>query len=229
MTVPGRSGRCWSDNAASWTEAVRSGAIASRRLGTDAAITSAVLELRPRRVLDVGCGEGWLSRQLAAAGVEVLGVDGSEELIRFAEEAGGAEFLHMTYDRIARGDLGEQRFDAVVLNFALLDDDHVPLLQGLRPLVGAEGHLVIQTVHPWVGRGSGGYRDGWREETFADFGVPFPSPMRWHFRTLQGWFALLREGGFAVVDLREPSHPDRADPLSLLLVAAPSPEGRSAR
>jgi 2-polyprenyl-3-methyl-5-hydroxy-6-metoxy-1,4-benzoquinol methylase len=226
---PERMSRCWSDNAASWTEAVRSGAIVSRRLGTDAAIIHAVLELRPGRVLDVGCGEGWLARRLTQAGVEVLGVDGSEELIHSARQAGGAEYLRMAYREIADGGLAGRRFDAVVLNFALLEEDHTPLLQSLGSLLSPAGRLLIQTVHPWAARGEGAYSDGWREESFADFPVPFPTAMRWYSRTLAGWFTLLRSSGLVVVALHEPSHPDRVEPLSLLLVASPaslSAEGR---
>ncbi|HSK40392.1 MAG TPA: hypothetical protein VK943_11555, partial [Arenibaculum sp.] len=54
----------WTANAGLWTQAVRSGAIASRRLATDDAVVRAVAARRPRRVLDLGCGEGWLARAL---------------------------------------------------------------------------------------------------------------------------------------------------------------------
>jgi SAM-dependent methyltransferase len=40
------------------------------------------------RILDVGCGEGTLTRKIMARGAEVLGVDDSPEMVRFAREKG---------------------------------------------------------------------------------------------------------------------------------------------
>ena len=38
------------------------------------------------RVLDVGCGEGWFTSELARAGVQVVGIDVAEEPLRRARE-----------------------------------------------------------------------------------------------------------------------------------------------
>jgi 2-polyprenyl-3-methyl-5-hydroxy-6-metoxy-1,4-benzoquinol methylase len=59
----------WHTNATPWTAAVRDKRIESRKLVTDQAIVDAVLSRRPKSVLDIGCGEGWLSRALAERGV----------------------------------------------------------------------------------------------------------------------------------------------------------------
>lgn len=235
----------WETNAASWTRAVREGRIPSRRAGTDDAIVAVagrLLDARARaapaertpRVLDVGCGEGWLSRALAARGAEVLGVDGSEPLIEAAAAhdvpadpaAAAPSFGVATYDELERrGDVAAGPFDLVVCNFALLGDPVAPLLAALARRLAPNGRLLIQTVHPWVAAGDGAYADGWREETFAAFDLPFPATMPWFARTLGSWVAELRAAGLAIVELHEPAHPESGRPLSLLLACAREPAG----
>ena len=48
----------------------------------------AVAATGARRVLDLGCGEGWLARALAAGGLDVTGVDGAPALVEAATAAG---------------------------------------------------------------------------------------------------------------------------------------------
>lgn len=220
--------RSWDANADAWTRAVRSGAIESRRVATDDAIVDAVLERRPASVLDVGCGEGWLAHALAERGVRVVGVDGSEGLISTASARPGPEFRLLSYADVADdpASLGGP-FDAVVCNFALLERDPAPLLTALRRAIAPDGALLVQTVHPWTAQGDAPYRDGWRTETFAGLGGGFREPMPWYFRTLESWVALLRSARYSVADLREPAHPERGDPLSLLFVAVPYPDASS--
>ncbi|MDH4609804.1 class I SAM-dependent methyltransferase [Pseudomonas sp. BN102] len=208
----------WRANALAWTRAVRESRIESRQLATDRAIIEAVLARQPARVLDLGCGEGWLCRALAGEGVEVLGVDASAPLVDAAREAGG-DFLCLDYGKLQAdpGQLGQ--FAAVVCNFALFEERLDPLLAAVRALLAADGVLLIQTVHPWQARGQEGYRDGWRCEDFAAFAGEFPEPMPWYFRTLESWCELLRRSGYRIETLREPAHPDTGEPLSLLLEA----------
>lgn len=212
----GRLAASWEENATAWTAAVREGRIASRRLATDAAILSAVRDLSPRRALDVGCGEGWLCRALAAEGVDTLGVDASAPLVAAARAAGGGRFEVLDYATLASAGLGS--FDVAVCNFALLDDAVEPALRALRTLCAPAGHLVLQTVHPWSACGEGPYASGWREEDFAGFGPGF-GPMPWYFRTLEDWLSGLDAAGWRLRSLKEPGHPETGQPVSLLLVA----------
>jgi 2-polyprenyl-3-methyl-5-hydroxy-6-metoxy-1,4-benzoquinol methylase len=212
--------RSWERNAAAWTEAVREGRIATRRLVTDRAVVDAVLALAPRRVLDLGCGEGWLARALSAAGVEVVGVDASAPLVEAAREAGGAEFHVCSYAELAGASAGiGGPFNVVVANFSLLGDPLDDALRGARALLKPGGTLINQTVHPWTARGDEPYRDGWRTERFAAFGSGFTEPMPWYYRTLASWLHVLRDAGLAVDLVREPIHPETADPASLILTA----------
>lgn len=60
----------WQINADPWITAVREEQIESRRLITDRAMLMAIDARRPRRLLDLGCGEGWLCRAVHGWGIE---------------------------------------------------------------------------------------------------------------------------------------------------------------
>ncbi len=208
----------WSDNARMWIEAIRSGTIESRRQVTDQAILLAILGRQPERVLDLGCGEGWLLRTLAERGITAVGVDGEPALVE-AARLGGAGPVHLaSYDTLVEGcvDLGNN-YDLICANFALLHQDIIPLLGAMNALLAPGGVLVIQTLHPWS-CAAGDYQDGWRQETFTALKGQW-QPMPWYFRTLSSWLNALDMAGFRLTTLQEPQHPQSAVPQSLLLVA----------
>jgi SAM-dependent methyltransferase len=209
----------WVANAAAWTEAVRGGTIASRRAGTDAAILGALANVPAGRVLDVGCGEGWLARALAPRGHRVVGIDASPPLIERAREQGGGEFRVAAYEALEAdpGGAGPGPYDAVVCNFSLLGQELVPLLRALGGLLADDAPLLVQTVHPFTACGDLPYRDGWREETFASFGGAFGAPMPWYFRSVGSWLRLIADAGLRVSALDEPVNSESGRPLSLLL------------
>jgi 2-polyprenyl-3-methyl-5-hydroxy-6-metoxy-1,4-benzoquinol methylase len=210
----------WMANADAWTRAVREGRIPGRRLATDAAIVQAVAEREPGRVLDLGCGEGWLMRALAERGIPAIGLDVSLELVMAAEETGGGRYRCCSYEELVEDPTrAGGPYDAIACNFSLLGADLVPLLAALRANLAPDGALVIQTVHPWTAAGDEGYADGWRTETFDAFGGDFAEPMPWYFRTLGSWVDALAAAGFRLATLREPVHPETGQPASLLMVA----------
>lgn len=212
----------WMANAEAWTRAVREGRIESRRVATDAAIVQAVVERSPARVLDLGCGEGWLMRALAERGIDSVGLDASMELVVAAEETGGGRYRCCSYEEVIQDPTrAGGPYDVIACNFSLLGVELQPLLAALRHNLRAGGALVIQTVHPWVVSADEPYADGWRTETFAAFGGEFPEPMPWYFRTLESWMDALRGAGFHLSALREPLHPGTGKPASLLMVAEP--------
>src|ERR1700760_694505 len=73
--------RSWYSNAVPWSDAIRTATIPSRKLVTNRAIVDAVSSVSPSRVLDLGCGEGWLARALADRAIRTTGVDVVPELI----------------------------------------------------------------------------------------------------------------------------------------------------
>jgi len=208
----------WNHNAQAWIEVIRSGGIESRLQVTDQAILLAVLSRQPERVLDLGCGEGWLLRTLTERGIDAVGVDGDPTLVAAAKAAGDSQVHLASYEALVEAtvDIG-RNYDLICANFALLHQDIIPLLAAMHALLAPGGALVIQTLHPWA-TAAGDYQDGWRQETFAGFQGQW-HPMPWYFRTLSSWLNALDMAGFRLASLQEPQHPQSAVPQSLLLVA----------
>ncbi len=209
----------WDRNAGNWTRAVREGEIPSRRAGTDDAIVTAILDRRPARLLDVGCGEGWLIRRIRKTlDCQAVGVDGSAALIADARKADpGGDYRVVSYDALIAepSALGEP-FDVIAFNYAILDEDAVRLLDAARAILAPGGAIVIQTLHPKTQDGP--YRDGWRTEDFSGFDSPDWQPMPWYFRTLESWQAAIAEAGLVQQGLTEPTVNGDERPLSLILV-----------
>lgn len=209
----------WGLNALPWTAAVREGQIESRKQVTDQAIVDAVLSRAPRSVLDMGCGEGWLVRELAARNLHVVGTDGVQELVEAAKRASGGDFRALSYEEIAAGKL-KLLVDVVVCNFALLGKESVEGVLGAVPsLLNSQGAFVVQTLHPVMACGDQPYRDGWREGSWTGFGSDFSNPAPWYFRTLEGWIKLFVDNGFRLCEVREPIHPKTRKPASVIFIA----------
>lgn len=209
----------WGTNAAPWTTAVRGQQIESRRLATDRAIVDAVLERSPRSVLDIGCGEGWLARALAATGISVIGIDAVPALIEQARQAGGADFRVASYEDVIAGRL-ELSVDAVVCNFALLGKESVEgLFDVVRSMLNPHGTFLVQTLHPVTACGDLPYQDGWRQGSWAGFNSDFSDPAPWYFRTLESWIALFADHGLRLLEVREPLHPQARRPASVIFMA----------
>ncbi|MBT8400438.1 MAG: class I SAM-dependent methyltransferase [Rhodothermia bacterium] len=207
----------WEANAKPWISAVRSSAIGTRVRATDDAILGAIRALSPASVLDVGCGEGWLTRTLANEGMRVLGVDAVGSLVDAARTAGGGEYLCLTYDEISDGKL-EIEVDAVVCNFSLFGGESVERLIATFPsLLRPAGALIIQTVHPETADGVLPHEAGWREGSWSGCGPGFSDPAPWFLRSKDDWIDVLTSQGFTRVEVTAPIDPASGAPASLLL------------
>jgi len=210
----------WQTNAQPWVTAVREAQIESRRLVTDRALLAAIDARRPRTVLDLGCGEGWLCRALHGWGLRTWGVDATASLVEAARAADPAgDYQCLEYAAFSRQPPA-RKVDLVACNFSLFGaGELVPLLSSLTQMLNPGGHVLIQTLHPHVACGDGPYADGWREGSWAGFDAAFRDPAPWYFRTLESWVALLADSGLRLEALLEPLHPLTGRPASLLLAA----------
>jgi 2-polyprenyl-3-methyl-5-hydroxy-6-metoxy-1,4-benzoquinol methylase len=96
------------------------------------------------RVLDFGCGHGWLSRRVGGQGY--TGVDHSERALRRARKL-HPDKRFVSVEELAS--LGRESFDAVVLLAVI---EHLPdpaaTLRSLRQFLAPEGRVVLTTPEP---------------------------------------------------------------------------------
>ncbi len=215
----------WAKNVSPWTKAVQEHQIDSRRLVTDQAVVDAVLACKPRKVLDIGCGEGWLVRELSSRGVTVTGVDAVTGLVDKAREQGGGSFHVLEYESFSM-DTFMDKFDVAVCNFSLLGKESVEHIFKVIPgILNEGGSFIVQTLHPRVSYGDtsyrdASYRDGWREGSWDGFSDEFVDPAPWYFRTLESWVDLFTSSGLSVSTQEEPVNPGTGQVASLLMVGS---------
>ncbi|WP_250655853.1 class I SAM-dependent methyltransferase [Alkalimarinus coralli] len=212
----------WQKNVPPWMKAVQNKQIETRRLVTDQAIIEAVRSVPARSVLDIGCGEGWLVRELSKLGLSVTGVDAISGFIDNAKSLGDGTFKVLEYEAISNRTLAG-RYDIAVCNFSLIGKTSVEHIFKVAPsILNTNGHFIVQTLHPAFSGGNMPYRDGWREGSWEGFSDEFTDPAPWYFRTTESWCDLFINNGLELRKMIEPINPKTGKAASLILI------GRSA-
>lgn len=105
-------------------------------------------EIAGRRVLEIGCGAGTITRELLAAGGTVVGVDVSAAMVEYCRSAfPGATFLVGDMRDLSAHERGS--YDVVVAGANVIDiagrDERPHVLEELRRVLAAEGLLYFSS------------------------------------------------------------------------------------
>jgi trans-aconitate methyltransferase len=144
------------------------------------------------RIIDLGCGAGEMTAEIATSGADVLGIDDTPSLIN------QARMTHPTLS-FTVGDPHDftvtQPYDAVVSNAALhwMSRDPARVIAGVHAALRPGGRFVAEMA----GAGNcaaliAAVQTAWRE-----FGL-FAPEMPWYLPTPAEYAARLEEGGFIV-------------------------------
>jgi len=186
--------------------------------------------VRGLRILDIGCGNGYLTRRWAREGASrSVGVDRSAASLRFARRRemrrpSGAEFVRR--DSADLTGFGSGSFDLVAAHMSLMDiADAAATIREVRRVLAAGGRFIFSISHPcfdidlestWVverapfARENSVFRKvrGYRKERVIR--VPWnvsktevAYTLSYH-RTLATYLRYLRAAGLAVVRMEEP-------------------------
>lgn len=158
------------------------------------ALGSAVLDLlgpcSGLRVLDLGCGDGALTLEIAQRGADVLGIDSSAELLREAQAKG------LSVKRVDGQALGfAAEFDAVFTNATLhWMRDHEAVIQGVRRALEPGGRFVGE----FGGHGNVAAIVTALVAALDRRGLDGAARMTWIFPTAEEWRERLEQNGFVV-------------------------------
>jgi 2-polyprenyl-3-methyl-5-hydroxy-6-metoxy-1,4-benzoquinol methylase len=209
----------WNANAENWIATIDNNELESRVLVTNDAITETVCSYNFETIIDIGCGEGWLTRALRAKGKQAFGVDAVASLTDYAIAKDGDYYEVASYKDLAAGrTLKHQPFDAAVINFALIDkNDTEALIDALPGYLSANAYLFIQTLHSFSVAAAGEYISGWKDGSWNGMKRNFDKPYQWYFRTLEDWLQLFSEN-YQVLAVKEPVHPQTKQPMSIIFI-----------
>jgi SAM-dependent methyltransferase len=111
-------------------------------------VLACVTKLSPRRVLELGCGDGAFSRLLAEKRIRVLALDNSKTFLEYARKATKSRlvrFEQANLDSAVGLSVNERHFDVIVSIDVL---EHLKrkdrLLKDAASLLGEGGRLVLQ-------------------------------------------------------------------------------------
>jgi ubiquinone/menaquinone biosynthesis C-methylase UbiE len=184
-------------------------------------------EVSGLHLLDLACGNGYLSRRFARQGAIVTAVDANAPLIERARAREAQELLGISYhvaDAAHLEMLAASTFDLVVCNMALMDIENAAgAIKEVARVLGQQGRLVTSLSHPCFDKVN---TSGWaieqiyplttiwrkmshyREVVVADLPWQLESGQivytRAHHRPLSWYFRTLRASGLVVAALEEP-------------------------
>jgi SAM-dependent methyltransferase len=172
-----------------------------------------------RQTVDVGCGEGRLTRDLKKLGHHVIGIDGSPALAAAARDADPAMDIRVA-DAMALP-LEAASADLAVAFMSLHDIDAMPAAVGeIARILEPGGRLCLAIVHPI--NSAGRFEENTADARYViagDYLRPFPYAdtverdgftMTFHsqHRPIESYFQALEQAGLLVETLREPPIPD---------------------
>jgi len=207
----------WNRVAHDWETQVGSEGDANRRLNSDPVLWTLVGDVRGLKVLDAGCGTGYLSIKLAERGARVTGVDVAERMIAIAKANDPAgDYRVDSCDELLT--VADDEFDAVIANYVLMDTpDLEETLAAFHRVLRPEGIAVLVFSHPCfpagrstVSNDGAGVTYRWdfpyfeRQKRTDPPWAHFTSDFIWFHRPLSDYWKAFIAAGFDVLAFDEP-------------------------
>jgi SAM-dependent methyltransferase len=222
------SAKGWDKAASWWVSRYSSRGDLNREWVIDPILLDWLGNVDGLRVLDAGCGEGYLSRLLAERGARVVGVDLSRKLLAVAKKHEASKPMGVRYLRADLADLSAfqgESFDLAVSNIVLVDvARYREAIREIFRVLKHGGRFLFCITHPafegpvpgrWVREPIDSFRIEDRRFLAVDryfdcvavfWGPPDGKVVVGGFhRPLRDYFEALHDAGFLVSRFEEPT------------------------
>ncbi|WP_246474264.1 class I SAM-dependent methyltransferase [Arenibacter arenosicollis] len=209
----------WNKNAHEWIRVIDNADIESRKF-TNKAILNVIGNSPAIKILDVGCGEGWLTRSLIGMGKYVVGLDAIPQLLDNAKNKGAGTFYQMSYKEIELGNpVPDAPYDAVVFNFCLYQREGLSqLLKQIKNVLSENGYIAIQTLHPFfLTQNNLDYKSQWINDSWNGLPGNFTDGHAWYARTFESWMSVFKKAGLQLHHFQEVTNDDKK-PVSVIFI-----------
>ena len=179
--------------------------------------------LANKKVLDYGCGNGYLARRLEQAGARVSAVDINQKFIEICR-AYSAEFgistERLRYELVPdNGSLPENivpsaDFDLVVSNYVIMDvqgDDYIKYVENIYRALRYGGQAIVVLLHPMYFLIRPDNRFSYEDSYFTPgkrelvpFHSVFTRPFRINHRSCETYEKVFERAGFRIISRCEP-------------------------
>ncbi len=223
----------WSAMGDEWFELAQSGE--ARNCFIMPKMLELMGDVKGKRILDLGCGEGGYSRKLAKKGAELVAVDCSKKAIDHSIRLAEQENLKIEHYVRNSNDLfgiEAEQFDIVLCSMMLMDcEDFKGTIQEIVRVLKPGGRLFASVLHPCfdgnhdtgIGRqGEGINREVVVKNYFEprEWEAPLYKgtiPVIWRHRTLEDYIKTFISAGLTIVDLNEPKATDEQARVSVAM------------
>lgn len=176
-------------------------------------------DVKGKRILDLGCGEGGYSRELARKGAIVTSADCSETFIEYAKSKAKEEKLnieHYVLNANMLNNINDNYYDIVLCSMMLMDvEDLDGTLTGIHRVLKKNGKVFISILHPCFK----GKETKWilNDENIEVLVSDYHNPKEWvgeikgmgdkvvyRHRTLSEYVKAFVKSNFKITDMNEP-------------------------
>lgn len=142
----------WDKVAKFWDEEAGDTGVFHQKLDIDPVLLEIIGDVKNKNILEIGCGNGYLSRQLAKQKAQITAIDISSKFLKFAIQKEKAKPLGINYlvrDATNLYDLKNNNYDVVIANMCLMDiADAKSAIKEVSRVLKKNGYFVFSLTHP---------------------------------------------------------------------------------